>query len=380
MDNIDQHFPQKRLDALITSARTFDRHNLRIDQLSPTAFGYLCEINPSLAYALQDGRDLKYHKDAAEGISYARSLEHIRPGLLDVLFPDLEGLKFVPLEAGVDPAKEIFTYRGQRKVGRAQLIKSYADDLPRAEVTGIESTQVIRGIGDSYAYTMQELRAAMSMGQPIDVKKAMAARYAIALSIDETIFYGNTEGGLPGLLTLANTTAFTVATGVAGSKLWRKKTPDEIVIDLHSWVNNVVKTTLGVHRPNAMLLPLAAYNIIATRRMGDGSNATVLSFFLSTSPYIQSVDPSYRLDAAFAAGVPGSTSPGWGGTANTSRGVVYEKNSERMALVMPVEFEQQPPFQRHFVTETACHARIGGVVIYYPGSVSYMDGVTDQND
>ncbi len=363
-------FPQARLDALITSAATFDRVNLRADSLTPKALGFLQQIDPVLAYLLQTGQSTQYHRDAAEGVFYARSLEHIRPGLLDVLFPDLEGQKFVPQESGISPGAEIFTYRGQRKVGRATLIKSYADDLQRAEVTGVEATQVIRGFGESYAYTSQELRAAMLAGIPIDVKKAMAARYAIALAVDETIFYGSTEGGLSGLANLSNTTSFTVANGSSGSKLWRRKTPDEMVADLHGVVNNVVKATFGIHRPNAMLLPLAAYNMAATRRMGDGSNQTVLSFFLATSPYIQSVDPTYRLDSA--------NSGNWSGS--TGRGIVYEKNSERIALLLPVEFEQMVPFQKHFVTETACHARIGGVVAYYPGSVSYMDGVTDNTD
>ncbi len=372
MNNLPEAtFPQKRLDALIASAASFDRLNLRADSLSPKAMGFLQEINPALAYALFTGQPTKYVKDAAEGVSYARSLEHIRPGLLDVLFPQYEGTKFVPLEPGVDPGKEIFTYRGQRKIGRAEIVKNYADNAPRSEVTGVESTQVIRGFRSSYAYTVQEIRATMNAGQPIDVKKAMAAREAIALSIDEVVFYGHLDG-LSGLLNQANTTSYTVANGAAGSKLWRRKTADEIVADMHGIANNVVKVTLGIHRPNAMLLPLAAYNIAATKRMGDGSNQTCLSFFLATNPYIQSVDPSYRLDAA--------NSLLWGGSANTGRMMVYEKNPERMVLVLPIEFEQGMPFQKHWITETECHARCGGVVAYYPGSISYGDGICDQTD
>lgn len=371
MQNIDVQFPQKRLDALIASAASFDRLNLRQDALSDKALGFLYEINPALAFALQSGKS-SVIRDAAEGVSFARSLEHIRPGLLDVLFPQYEGMKFVPLEPGVDPGKEIFTYQGMRKIGRAALVKSYADDAPRSEITGVESSLQIRPFKSSYAYTTQEIKAAMLAGQPIDVKKAMAAREALAMIIDEVIFYGHTEGGLLGLLNQSNTTSYTVANGVAGSKLWRRKTADEIVADLHGIANNVVKATLGIHRPNAMLLPLAAYNIASTRRMGDGSNQTVLSFFLSTNPYIQSVDPSYRLDAQF--------STLWGGSANTGRMMVYEKNSERMSLVLSVEFEQGLPFQRHWVTTTECHSRCGGVVLYYPGSSSYGDGITDATD
>jgi hypothetical protein len=227
----------------------------------------------------------------------------------------------------------------------------------------------------------------MMAQMPLDVRKAMAARYAIALLQDEIMFYGHAdysavqdttnqadagarEGGLKGIANLSSTTSYTTANGASGSKLWRRKTPDEMVADMHGVVNNIVKTTFGIHRPDSMLLPLAAYNMAATRRMGDGSNQTVLDFFLATSPYVKNVDPTYRLDQARSAN--------WGGT--TGRCIAYEKNPDRLAAILPLEFEQMPPQQEHFEIRTVCHARTGGVVAFYPLSLSYMDGVTDSTD
>jgi hypothetical protein len=104
--------------------------------------------------------------------------------------------------------------------------------------------------------------------------------------------------------------------------------------------------------------------------MGDGSNQTCLDFFLKTSPYVKTVEPSYRLDQA--------RSGNWSGT--TGRAVAYEKNPERLAALIPLEFEQLPPQQEHFEIRTTCHMRIGGVIAYFPGSISYMDGITDSSD
>lgn len=380
-------FPQKRLDQMAASARDFDPRDFRADSLTPRALNLLQAIDPILAYKVQTGTMKPgYHKDASEGLFFARQLEYIRPGLFEVLYPEFEAKKFIPLETSISPGAEQFTYRSINKVGRAQLIKSYSDDPPRVDVLGNESTQKIRGASDMYGYTTQELRAAMMAQMPLDVRKAMAARYALALLFDEVMFYGHAdtttgqsatgldvgalEGGLKGLANLSNTTSYTTPTGSQGSQLWRKKTPDEIVADLHGWVNNVVKVTFGIHRPDSILLPLAAYNMIATRRMGDGSNQTILEFFLATSPYVKNVDPTYRLDYARSAN--------WSGTSG--RGIAYEKNPDRLAALMPLEFEQLPPQQEHFEIRTACHGRIGGVVAFYPGSVSYMDGITDTND
>lgn len=379
-------FPQARVDQMAAAAQAFDPRDLRADAMTPRSLALLQAIDPVLAFKMQAGMAFKGHKDASESLFFARQLEYIRPGLFEVLFPDLEGKKFVPTESNVPPGAELYTYRAVKKVGRAQLIRSYSDDSPRVDVLGVEASQQIRGMSAMYGYTVQELRNAMMAQMPLDVRKAMSARYAMSLLQDEITFYGKAdktaaqstggndaggaEGGLTGIANQSNTTSFTTPNGGTGSKLWRNKTPDECVQDMHGVVNAVVAATFGIHRPSAMLLPLKAYNIAATRRMGDGSNQTILDFFLATSPYCKEVNPTYRLDQA--------RSTNWGGT--TGRAIAYEKSPDRAALVLPLEFEQMSPQQEHFEIRTTCHGRIGGVVAFYPGSIAYMDSITDSAD
>jgi hypothetical protein len=382
MSNINQ-FPQARLDQMGKAAAEFDPRDFRADALSPRATQILQVIDPSLAYKIATGTMRPgAHKDASESVFFSRQLEFIRPGLFEVLYPNLQGKELVPLETNIAPGAETYTYRAINKVGRAQLLKNYSDDIPRADVTGVESSQQIKGAGVMYGYTMQELRAAMMAGMPLDVRKAMAARYTLALLQDEVLFYGHAdtvaaqsatgldsgalEGGLKGLANLSGTTSYTVALGSGGSKLWSLKTADEIVADMHGIVNNVITTTLGVHMPDTLALPLLAWNIAATKRMGDGSNQTCLDFFLATSPTVKQVKSTYRLDAA--------RSGNWSGT--TGRMIAYEANPERLVGLMPVEFEQLPPQNEHFEIRTACHARMGGVVPFYPLSISYGDGIS----
>ena len=241
-------FPQARLDKMAEIAASFDPRARRLDAMSPRAMSWLQAIDPVLAYKVQTGTADGFHKDASESMFFARQLEYIRPGLFEVLFPDLEGKKFVPLETTIAPGAEIYTYRAMKKIGAAALIKQYSDDPPRVDSVGLESFQQIRGLSAMYGYTMQELRAAMMAQLPLDVRKAMSARYAMALLIDQIIFYGSVEGGLKGLSNLSNTTSYSTANGASASPLWRKKTADEMVSDLHGVVNNVVRTTFGIHR------------------------------------------------------------------------------------------------------------------------------------
>lgn len=352
--NIHAKFPQERLAKLLGQSRTFTRE-LRYDS-----------CNAKQKWLLQG----MVHCDSSESIWFARQLEYIRPGLLEVLYPRLEGKSLVPIDGSMGPGASNWTYRSFNKVGQAALVEDYSKDPPRADVLGAEATQAIKPYGVMYGYNFQELRAGMMAQLPLDVRKAMAARYAMELKIDQIIFYGDVAGGLKGLTNLSNTTAFTVPNGAKGTKLWRDKTPDEIVLDMHNFVDNVVSSSFGVYQPTTLLLPLKAYQIAATRRMGDGSNQTCLSFFQDVNPYIQEVRPTYRLDQ--------SQSANWSGT--TGRMIAYDKSPERLVMLLPVEFEQLAPEQTGYEYKTLCHARIGGVVAMHPASISYGDGITDASD
>lgn len=355
MKNITAKFAPDRLERMIQASVSYDPRNSRFDS-----------CNRKQQWLLQG----LVHRDASESIWFARQLEYIRPGLLEVLYPRLEGKSLVPVDSSIGPGAQQWTYRAFNKVGAAALVEDYSTDPPRADVSGIEATQVIRPYAVMYGYNFQELRAGMMAQLPLDVRKAMAARYAMELKIDQIIFYGDTAGGLKGLLNQSSTTAFTVANGVKGTKLWRDKTPDEVVLDMHNFVNNVVSTSLGVYQPTTLLLPLKAYQMASTRRMGDGSNETILSFFQNTNPYIQEVRPTYRLDQ--------SQSANWSGT--TGRMCCYDKDPERLVMLLPVEFEQLAPQQMGFEYKTLCHMRTGGVVALHPASISYGDGITDASD
>lgn len=310
-----------------------------------------------------------HRQDASESIWFARQLEYIRPGMLEVLYPRLEGKSLVPVDSSMGPGAMQWTYSAFDKVGLAAPLEDYSVDPPRADVLGKQSTVNIKAYGVMYGYNFQELKAGMMANLPLDVRKAMAARYAMELKIDQILFYGDSSAGLLGLLTQTGTTGFTVPTGASGSALWANKTADEIATDMHNFVDNVVNSSFGVYQPSTLLLPLQAHNIAATRRMGDGSNQTVLSFFLDTNPFIQEVRPSYRLDYTQSAN--------WGGNGAVGSGrmVCYDKSPEMLTAILPVEFEQLPVQQVGYEYKTLCHMRTGGVAALHPQSISYGSGI-----
>jgi hypothetical protein len=294
--------------------------------------------------------------DASENAFFSRQLEHIRPGLFEVQYPEFKARMFLPINNSIHPGAEEFTYRQFDKVGKAKMIADYGSDLPSADVFAAETSQKIRGFGTSYTYSMQEARAAMMAQLPLDARKANAARHAMEQKLDETLLLGEATANLSGLFTLSGTTSFSPGFGV-----WEGNTADEIVSDLNGIANAIVNGTSGVETPDTIVLPLTSYNLIASKRMGDGSDVTVLRHFLGVSPYIRSVEWSHRLESNAA----------WTG----KRMVCYRKDPMKLEGLIPQEFEQLAPQFNGFAVKTLCHARCGGVVLYFPKSVAYGDGI-----
>lgn len=303
--------------------------------------------------------------DAAENIFFARELEHIRAQSYDVKYADRKIRMLVPVDNSVDPGAEVVTYSQYDRVGIAKLISSYANDLPRADVKGKQFTASIKGLGSSYGYSIQEIRAARMARKSLDQSKAEAARESIEDGIDRIGASGDAGTGLIGLLNIPNAQTYSIPAGAGGQVTWNTgatpKTGLEVLKDLNTPVNTVVQVTKEAEKPDTMLLPVLQYAYIASTPLQSGSDTTILQFFLRSSPYIKTVEPWEKLTGA--------------GSGGTNRMVVYKRDPRNLMLVIPQEFEAFPPEQKGLEAVVACHARIGGVQCFYPLSVMYADGL-----
>jgi len=299
--------------------------------------------------------------DAGESAFFARQLEQIAAKTYDIKYAELKSLKFLPVDTSINPGVEAYTYRQFELFGVAKIVADYAKDFPNANVNGKEFTSKIKSLGAGYGYSIQEIRAAAFAQMPLDQAKANAARRAIMQGHDNIARDGDSTNGLTGFLGLSNTTSFVVPNGAAGTATWATKTPDEIVADLNGIANGIVSSTKEIEVPDTILLPIAQYTYIASRRMGDGDSTTILKHFLMSNPYIKTVESWYALTGA--------------GSGGTDRMVCYRKDPDAVRYLAPVVFESFPPELEGMQYSVACHGRSGGVVCPYPLSVSYGDGI-----
>jgi hypothetical protein len=304
------------------------------------------------------------HLDAAENMTFERKLEFVKARVYEARYAQFKARTLIPVSFEADPATETIVYHEYDGVGVAKLLASYSDDLPRADVKAKEVRSPVKGIGSSYGYGLQEVRASAKSGANLEMRKAAMARRAIEQTINSIGLKGNATMGLIGLLNITNALSYTVPNGAGGVATWvagAGKTPTEILKDMHGIAKYVFEQTKGVESPDTMLLPASQYGYIATTRIDATSEVTILKYFLANDPYIKAVEPLFE-----AAGA---------GAASKDRMVVYRRDPEHLTLEIPQDFEQLAPEQDGLETVIACHARCGGVICPLPLSVAYGDGI-----
>jgi len=300
--------------------------------------------------------------DAGESVFFARELEYVKAKSYDVKYKQLKGLMLVPMSTEANTGVRAITWTQYSGVGLAKFISDYANDFPRVDVQGQEFTVKPKGIGDSYGYSIKEIRESQYSGKRLDQRRADFARRAIDEKMNTTVISGDAATGLQGFINYSGITEDTViADGTGSSKLWSTKTPDQKVRDVTNLVNAVMNNTNGLEIPDTLLLPLVQYNDIANTRMGTNTDITILKWILNNSPVIKRIEYLVELDGAGAGG--------------TDRMMVGAFDDMHLTHEVPQPFEQFDPQQKGMSFEIPCHAETAGVIIYYPLAFAFGDGI-----
>jgi len=294
--------------------------------------------------------------DAGEAAFLAQALEDMRAAVYEDWYPDLKARAFIPVATDVDPGAETYSYEEQDFAGSAKVITNYADDPPSVEVSSTKITLPIVSLGDSYSYSIQDIRRAAKAGKPLQARKARAARDVWERGLDDIAANGHANTGLGGFINNANVNAANAPTGT-----WSGATVAQILADLNTGSKTVVTQSKEKVRPNTCLLPIDQYLLIAQTQMGSGDTRTVLEAFLASNPWITEVAPWDVLNGA--------------GAGSTDRSIFYRKSPDVCELIIPQEFEVLPPQARNFAFQVLCHGRTGGTAVYRPLAMYYMDNI-----
>ena len=307
-----------------------------------------------------------------------RQLEYVRSKTYDVKYAPLKVLEYVPLGTDIPADADSYVYFIYDSTGQATIINADTKQLSRIETNAKEQGGRVVSIGESYGWTLTELRQAARLNVPLTEKKAQAARRAMNTTIDELVCFGKhlTSPQQPGSAQTSEIGGFinsSLVTPVPTTNWLSTGTPvaaSTISNFINAAAQYVQTSTKQIWAVDTMLVSPQVYGLISTTPMVLGSTAlmvTILEYILENSPYIKNIEQWWRLagtDAASGSGVY---------TSASSRNILYKRDPEVLEAVVPIDFEQMPAQQAALKFEVACHARCGGTKLHQPGAVFYFD-------
>lgn len=300
--------------------------------------------------------------DADEAAFFSRELESIKAKTFDIKYPNLRSRDFVPVDGSAGPGATQVTYQQFDRVGRAKIIGPNAKDVPRVDVSGKEFPRPVRAWADAYGWTIFEVQSAAFARRPLSTMKSAAARRAIEEGLDETAAIGAPDFGIPtGFINDAAVPAASVPNGVGGNPEWTTKTADEILLDVSAAQQRIVTVSLGVERPNTIILPDAQHADISTRPRSTVSDTTILEFILKAYPNITAIEPWYRLAGA--------------GSGASDRMIMYERSDDKLMQDITQEFTQLPTQEQGLEFVIHAVAQTAGTAIPYPLAIDYSDDI-----
>ncbi len=306
--------------------------------------------------------------ETSASVFFARELDYVKTQTYDVEYPEMTALSIFPVSSEIPEGMETFTYYSYDRTGMAKIINNYATDLPRADVKGKPTTGHVKSIGDSYGYSVQEMRASRMTGKSLDVRKGESARYAMDYLVNKIAWMGSKEDNLVGILSEENDIPkFVLSTVTVDGKERTEfcyKDADQILEDVNNMQKYVSKITKNVEKPDTLVLPAHVYIDLATRRIPD-TETTILKFLMDHAPYLTEIREANELQAESTDMNP----------TGSNVALLYTNSPKKMTLEIPMPFLQHTIQEKGLEIEVPCEERVAGMVIYYPLSALIVEGI-----
>ena len=221
----------------------------------------------------------------------------------------------------------------------------------------------------SRVFWIDQMKGNMT-GRNIDTLLRDGVRMTYDKHMDENTYKGFAKYGTTGLLNDANVTVTNAATGAGGTATWVTKTADEILKD----VNDAILAAWGNSEhdldaiPNHIVLPYEQYNYIATTKVSQLAEKTILTFLLENNVAKVNGGDLFIGATSWAKGA---------GVGATDRMIVYCNKERYVAMdeLVPLTRAMTTPNAGTFSYDTVYAGNVSEAEIFYPQTMLYVDGI-----
>jgi len=188
--------------------------------------------------------------------------------------------------------------------------------------------------------------------------------------LDQNVYIGMPELGTPGILNNPDIATAGASVGSKGTTDFLSKTPDEILSD----INNIISDTWAQAEydlsalPNHIIMPYAQYNYLATTRLSELADKTILKFILENNISSQNGSELVIGATSYCKGA------GVGGSDRMACYVHKDRFIAMEELVPLYRSMTQANINTHSY-DSIYTANISQVEFFYNQTVRYLDGI-----
>lgn len=279
---------------------------------------------------------------------------HIETEVLKKPYPAIRYAEMIPIDTSANPFALSVTHFAQDSVGKAKFMNGKGDDVPLVNIKGSKFEQTVNMAGVGYSFSLEEIGAAQQLGTNLSADGADAARMAYEQFVDEVAFVGDAALGIEGLYNM------TGITSVAAGATFAASTPDAILAIINNALTGIFTSTQGIELADTIVLPLAEFSRIATVRLADGSDTTILDFIRRANIYTVQTGQPLNIFADRRL---------------TNRMVVYRRDPQVLKMHMPMPLRFIAPQAVNLEIKVLGMFRFAPVNIRRPGAVRYVTGI-----
>lgn len=296
-------------------------------------------------------------------------------------FPDWDFSRLVFVDSsGPAWSPGVMTYMSDL-TGAAKFQSAGAKDVPLADVSQTMQQQSMHLAAIGYQYNIEEVNTALNIvGGTLPNRRARAARMAYTKFMWDITLQGSAEKGMKGLINNSNVTPVAAANdGTGSARHWISnagvvtKTAAQILRDINQALTGTNVATSTVEYADTILLPVDAYNLIASTPFNALGADTILSWLLKTNVYTLATGRPLTVRAVPALRTASTQTVVGGG-----RLVAYknDENYVRLHLPMPHQFlnvYQDGPLS----FQVPGIFRTGGIELMTTATFYYLDGILE---
>lgn len=292
---------------------------------------------------------------ATAGIWTAAELHKIKKTAYEREYNSGSALKVFPVTNELNDTDRTFEYHVFDKVGIAQIIADYTDDLPTVDaLMSVEFGKVFR-LGNAFLISIDEIKAGQRTGKSLSARKAAAAQLAHDQLVNRLVFKGSKPHKIVSVFDHPNITK------IPASEKWLDgdvKKPEQAEKDLEKAIEVLETQTKGQHRATHILIPPSVRKVLSVRM--PETTDSYLDYFKEQNAgiTIEAISELENIDGAGTKGV-----------------MVYEKDPMNMSVEIPEAFNMLPAQPKDLHFKVPCTSKCTGLTIYRPLTLVMITGV-----